>query len=645
MPAPPPDFSARPTVGRAGVPASKRVMTSTTFTRRAPLTLGLACVLAAALGLGAGACRGAGGPGPRPEATAAAPQPGRPPVDPSFGPAAIDAAVRAAWQEAGITPAGRVDDAGFLRRAWLDIAGTLPPPEVVTAFLADTAPDKRARAVDALLESPHYADRWTDAWYDILMGPVRSPAVDNGAFRRWLHAQFAANTPWDKLSYSIVTATGKNSVGGVRKGQDGPAVDPEEEKEAGVNGAVNWHLKYARSQLDLPATASRVFLGVQIQCAQCHDHKTEKWTQADFRGFAASFAQVRARPVGAQEKGGVRVFEVVDGARPRRAGKRSPDREELQAVAAAAPRALDGTELAGSENRREALAAWMVSPRNPWFAKAIVNRMWAALIGHGLVDPVDDLRPGNPGPLPALHQRLADDFISHDYDLKHLIRTIAATELYQRAAAPAQTRDGKPVNDALWPRYRVRPLPPPVLLDAMIAATGLDPVLERVAGERREQLEAQLRRGFGFLFEVDEEADAGGDYEGTIPQALFLLNGALGAAGSSAAIPGAALGQTLAGPGSDAQRVEALYLRVLSRRPTAAETERWVRFVSEPREAVRTEAPAAEAGRGKKRGPGQVELPAGLARRLQARPGTAREQAYEDLLWALLNSSEFFFNH
>ncbi len=624
------------------------VMTSTTISRRAPLALGIACVLAAALGLGAGACRGAGSPGPRAEARDAAAAPALPPADPSFGPAAIDAAVRAAWQEAGITPAGRVDDAGFLRRAWLDIAGTLPPPEVVAAFLADAAPDKRARAVDALLESPRYADRWTDAWYDILMGPVRSPAVDHGAFRRWLHAQFAANTPWDKLAYSLLTATGRNSVGGARKGQEGPAVDPEVEREEGVNGAVNWHLKYARSQLDLPATASRVFLGVQIQCAQCHDHKTERWTQADFRGFAASFAHVRARPVGEQKKGGVRTFEVVDGARPRRAGRRSPDREELQAVAAAAPRALDGADLAGSDNRREALASWMVSPRNPWFAKAIVNRMWAALIGRGFVDPVDDLRPGNPGSLPALHQRLADDFIAHHHDLKHLIRTITATEVYQRAAAPAQTGDGKPADDALWPRYRVRPLPPPVLLDAMIAATGLDPVLERVAGERREQLEAQLRRGFGFLFEVDEEADADGDHEGTIPQALFLLNGALGAAGASAAIPGAALGEVLAGPGTDAQRIEALYLRALSRRPTDAEIERWVRFVNEPREAVRTDPPAAPeagAGRGKKRGPGQVELPPRLARRLQARPGTAREQAYEDLLWALLNSSEFFFNH
>jgi hypothetical protein len=519
---------------------------------------------------------------------------------------------------------------------------------VVAAFLADTAPDKRAKAVDALLKSPHYADRWTSAWDEILMGDARLPVVDRGAFRRWLHAQFEASTPWDKLVSSLITATGKNSVGGKRRGPLGPAVDPEEEKDEGVNGAVNWLLKYNRSPLDLPAAASRVFLGVQIQCAQCHDHKTEKWTQADFRSFAACFAEVRAVPAGEAMKGGVREVEVVDGARPRRVGMKSPDREELQAVAAAAPRTLDGSDLPSSESRREALAAWMVSPRNPWFARAIVNRVWAALVGRGFVEPVDDLRPGNPGVLPELHQRLADDFVARGHDLKHLIRTITATQVYQRAAAPAQGKEGKPADDALWPRYRVRPLSPDVLLNALIAATGLDPVIDRALGERRDQLKAQLRVGFGFLFEVDEDAAADSNYEGTIPQALFLLNGALGAAGASAAIPGNALAQTLAASGGDAQKIESLYLRTLSRRPTTAETERWIRFLGEPREAVRTDPPPpADAGRGKGRGrlPGRVDLPPALSRRLHARPGTAREQAYEDLLWALLNSSEFFFNH
>lgn len=614
------------------------------MSRRAPFALGIALALAAALGLGSASCR-CGTPSTQaPDAQAPAAPP--PPADPAFGPAAIDAAIQAAWKEKGISPAGRVDDAGFLRRAWLDIAGTLPPPDVVTAFLADASPDKRARAVDALLAGDRYAARQTDAWEEILMGgPARSPVVDPGAFRRWLRAHFEANTPWDKLVYALLTATGRNSVGGKRQGPDGPAADPEDEKEEGVNGAVNWYLRFAKSPLDMPAAASRIFLGVQIQCAQCHDHKTEKWTQADFRSFASCFSRVRAEPVEARKKGELLAVDLVDTERPRRIPKKRPDREELQAVADTPPKALDGTDLPADENRRKALAAWVISPQNPWFARAIVNRVWAQMVGRGLIEPVDDLRPGNPGVLPDLQRRLAEDFTAHGYDLKHLIRTIARTELYQRAAAPAQATGGAPADEALWPRYRLRPLPPSVLLDALIAATGLDPVLERTLGERRERTEAQLRRGFGFLFDVDEDAAADDDYEGTIPQALFLLNGAIGAAGASAAIPGNALAQVLAAPGDDASKIEALYLRTLSRRPAPAEVARWTTFLNDPRDVTRT-ASAPEAEQGKDRGgKGQVDLPPALKRRLEKRPGTAREQAYEDLLWALLNSSEFFFNH
>ena len=617
---------------------------STTMRQRATVTLGFACAVGLAAISGAG-CNGCGGRTKVKGADAAASAPAPAPApDPAFGVGAIDAAIRSAWQAEGITPAGRVDDAGFIRRVWLDIGGTLPAPEVVAAFLAETAPDKRAKAVEAVLASPRYAERWTDTWDEILLGQVRSQVVDRGAFRRWLRGQFTANAPWDKLVVGLVTATGKNSVGGERYGMDGPEVDAGEEASEGVNGAVNWVLKYAQTQQDLPAAASRVFLGVQIQCAQCHDHKAEKWTQGDFRSFAACFSQVQARPVGEKVKGEVRVLEVRDGERAR-VRKKDPDREAMAAIAAAEPKALDGSDFSASENRRQALAAWMVSPGNPWFARAIVNRMWGMMLGRGFVDPVDDLRPGNPGVLPELEEKLARDFVAHGHDLKHLIRTIAATEVYQRAAAAAQGKEGKPPGDELWPRFRVRAMAPDVLLNAILAATGLDPVIERVAGERREQLRGQLRAGFGFLFDVDEEA-AEEDYEGTIPQALLLLNGALTTAGSSAAIPGTALGDALAKGGSDAEVIEALYLRSLSRRPSAAEVERWTRYVGEARDVVRTKPPEGAPGKPGRGGrQGSVELPPKIAKQLQGRPGTARQQAFEDVFWALLNSSEFFFNH
>jgi hypothetical protein len=617
-------------------------MSMTSVRRRASVALGFACAVAS-LAVGVAACRG--GDRIHRNAADAAVTKGSVPPDPTFGPAAIDAAIRAAWQKEGIVPAGPVDDAGFLRRAWLDIGGTLPPPGAVAAFLADPAPDKRAKAIEALLASPHYADRWTDAWDEVLVGQARSPLVDRGAFRRWLHARFEANTPWNKLVYELLTATGRNSVGGRRDTLEGPAADAGEEADEGVNGAVNWILKYGRSPQDLPAAASRVFLGVQIQCAQCHDHKTEKWTQDDFRSFAACFAGVQAVPAGEKVKGGVRAVEVRDRDRPRRIKAKNPDREALQAIAAATPKALDGSDLSGSENRRQALAAWMTSPENPWFARAIVNRVWAALLGRGFVDPIDDLRPGNPGVLPELQERLARDFVARGYDLKQLIRTICATEVYQRAAAPAQGPGGEPARDELWPRHRLRPMSPDILLNALIAATGLDPVIERVAGERRDQIRSQMRAGFGFLFDIDEES-AEDDYEGTIPQALLLLNGAIPAVGVSGSIPGTALARVLDGPGADAQKIEALYLRALSRRPSAAEIERWARYVNEPRDAVRTDPPPeAPQGRGGGGRMGRTDLPARIGKQLHARPGTARQQAYEDLFWALLNSSEFFFNH
>ena len=619
---------------------------STMMRQRATVALGFACAVGFAAISGAG-CSGGGGPtrarGADAAASVKAPAPA-PAPEPAFGVGAIDAAIRAAWQAAGITPAGRVDDAGFIRRVWLDIGGTLPAPEVVAAFLAETAPDKRAKAVEAVLASPRYVERWTDAWDEILIGRVRSQVVDRPAFRRWLRGQFAANAPWDKIVVGLVTATGKNSAGGARYAMDGPEVDAGREADEGVNGAVNWVLKYSQTQQDLPAAASRVFLGVQIQCAQCHDHKAEKWKQDDFRSFAACFSHVQAKPVGEKVKNEVRVLEVRDGERAR-VRKKDPDREAMAAIAAAEPRALDGSDLSASENRRQALAAWMVSPGNPWFARAIVNRMWGMMLGRGFVDPVDDLRPGNPGVLPELEEKLARDFVAHGYDLKHLIRTIAATEVYQRAAAAAQGKDGKPAGDALWPRFRVRAMAPEVLLNAILAATGLDPFIEQVAGERRERLRGNMRNAFGFLFDVDEEA-AEEDYEGTIPQALMLLNGALTAAGTSASIPGAALRDALAKGGSDAEVIEALYLRSLSRRPSAAEVERWTRYVGETRDVVITKPPARAPGKPGRGGrQGSVELPPKIVKLLQKQPEMARHQAFEDVFWALLNSSEFFFNH
>jgi hypothetical protein len=571
--------------------------------------------------------------------------------------AEIDAMLRKEWQKQKIVPAPPVDDAGYLRRIYLDITGTIPPAEAVTAFLSDRSPDKRARAVEALLNSPGYVHHWTNYWDNVLMGrQTRSPLVDRVAFRQWLAQQFATNVRWNRMVHDLITANGQNSPGGNygrALGVASPLLRPgsmeAEESGAGaqsqrINGAVNWTLKYMQTPADLTGAVSRIFLGVQIQCAQCHDHKTERWKQEDFRRLAACFSQARPVPIDTGQVQGIRRVELRDVPGFGRGGRR-PLRGNNEYVGST-PAALDGTDFSGSLNRRQALADWMTAPENPWFAEAIVNRMWGHFFGRGFVDPVDDFRESNPPVMPELLKRLADDFVANDYDLKHLIRTICATRAYQLSSAPLKKGD---TENLYWARYRLKPMPPETLLDSLIAATQLQPVIERVGGARVEQVKFAIQRQFSFLFEVDEEFEQK-EFEGTIPQALLFLNSSLVNSGSSA-IPGTALAEVMAMEGDDARKIESLYLRALSRKPTPAELKRWVAFVNAPREAAITETAPAQMGRERlRRLPNPPRRVGGIdplegAGRLMTGEQTPKQQAYEDLFWALLNSSEFHFIH
>jgi hypothetical protein len=517
---------------------------------------------------------------------------------PAFGAESIDGALRDAWKAAGVTPAPRADDATFIRRGYVDVVGTVPPPEATAKFIADASPDKRKKLVEELLASPAYAEHWMNYWDDVLMGREnKGPLVDRMAFRYWLRARFEANAPWDRMVKDLVAAKGQNSVGGPKtKGPGlamqvplGTTIDKEDADElAKVNGAVNWTLRFEQTPQDLAGNASRVFLGVQIQCAQCHDHKTEKWKQDDFRKFASGFLHQKVDPIEDKDKKLIRRVELVDSAR---VAPRFAKNAETAPIAKMNPTALDGTDLAKGEGTRQALASWMTAKENPWFAKAFVNRMWGHFLGRGFVDPVDDIRPSNPATMPELLDKIAADFAAHDFDIKHLIRTITATEAYQASAA--KTAGGTDPENKLWARFHLVPLGPEELLNALIGVTGV---------KRLEQQRMQLVRQYAFLFEVDETDDTP-DYSGTVSQALALLNGSLTAQGAKA-LPASALAGVLAMPGDDAAKVDALSLRVLSRPPTDSEREKWVGYVK----------------KGGKKG-------------------------YEDVLWAMLNSSEFVFNH
>jgi hypothetical protein len=469
-----------------------------------------------------------------------------------------DTLIESEWRKAHVQPAPPVDDAGFLRRVYLDLAGELPPAEVVRAFLDERAPDKRARLVDALLASSRYPEHFTDYWTHVLLGRNARPGqVDELALRDWLRGELAKNAHWDQMARQLIAATGRNSDGGPRNPAQrekiqkimqqlddvlpspSPAMVP-------LNGAVNYVLRYAQQPEDLAGHYAKTFLGVQIQCAQCHDHPTEKWKQDDFKKLTAAFARIRGRPLD-DVKAGVRRLDVEDLPLPKK--NKNP------------AAALDGTPIAD----RGALADWTV--KSHWFARAIVNRYWTYFLGSSI-------------DVPALLDKLAADFTKHEYDLAWLIRTICMTRVYQLSAAG---RDGR-----YWADYRLRPLEPEELLAALSGATGI------------KLQDPKLKQLFNFLFAVDEDSTTD-VFSGTLPQALFALNGELVNSAIGAKKP--TLSNVLALPLSDEQRIAALYLRTLSRPPSASELKHWIPFV--------------QKGSG----------------------------AWEDLFWALLNSSEFTFHH
>jgi hypothetical protein len=554
----------------------------------------------------------------------------------------VDALLRADWSAAGVAATPPADDATWLRRLWIDVAGTIPSPDVVRGFLAQDAnggSGKRARAIEGLLASPHWADHWTAYWDDVWLGRgARGRDVDAGAFRGWLHDALARNQPWNDVVTQLLTATGRNSAGGSKRDaevNDGRGGAPQD-----VNGAVNWTLRYQEAPEDMAGAASRTLLGVQIQCAQCHDHKTEKWTQKDFQGFAAAFLRTRLEPVDGRGmdtgKGTVRRIDLTDLGRP--APRFAKKMVDIDAIAKTRPAAIDGTDLGDGDGVRVTLARWVTAQDNPWFARAFVNRMWGHFLGRGFVDPVDDMRPSNPPLASDVLDALAHDFVASGYDVQHLVRVIVGTTAYGASAAPLDDATAKADPEAkLWERFRVTPLGPEELLDAVIAATKLDAIVLQTGRLDMVQVRARVKQRYGFLFDVDEESDQS-DYEGTIAQGLALLDGSVVATGASL-LPGSALAEVVAMPGDDAQKIEALYLRTLSRRPVIAEVERWTRFV----QGVKDAPDAVSAKDAKSAGPPDP------LRGLETRAGRAhadpRARAYEDILWTLLNSSEFVLNH
>src|SRR5262249_20887940 len=302
-----------------------------------------------------------------------------------------------------IPPSPDAGDATFLRRAYLDATGALPPIEKVEVFLQDRDPGKRAKLIDRLLNSPEFVDYWAYKWSDVLLVSSRKlPGPSMWSFYRFVRERVAQNVPWDRFARSIVTAQGSTHS----------------------NGAANFFVLH-RDPIDLTESASMTFLGLSLTCARCHNHPLEKWTQDQYYQFASLFARVALKD--GETTGDVVVANSRDGEvlHPRRGVAMPPSPLDAPPVAPDDPR-----------DRRAVLADWLARPDNPYFARAAVNRVWSNFFGRGLVDPEDDLRVSNPPSDGALLDWLVSDFIAHRYDVKHLMRTIMNSAVYARSSVP-----------------------------------------------------------------------------------------------------------------------------------------------------------------------------------------------------------------
>ncbi len=494
----------------------------------------------------------------------------------------IDEMIREAWEQANVKPSKMCTDEEFLRRVYLDILGRIPNIEEANGFLKSKESGKRAKLVNYLLEQPDYAKNFATQWSILLVGRGRQERqVDKGELTAWVRRQITAERPWHEIVYDLITANGSN-------------------KE---NGAVNYTLAHLEfGAVPLTSITTRVFLGQQIQCTQCHDHPSNDWKQADFWGINAFFKGIHREDVMKETKTGAEVYDHTDLSDNPVDSYASYDKRN-GLVGIAFPRFLDGRKIPqGTEvtNRREALAKFVADPKNMDLARAFVNRMWGHFMGRGFVQPVDDFGPHNPASHPELLDKLAEEFQASNYDMKALIRWITASEAYNLTSMMTKANEK---DETLFSHMSLKPMTPEQLFDSLITATAAHKASGGDTSKRRDEWLKQ----FVFTF-ANDEGEEGSSFQGTIPQALMMMNGDLMEQAVSGK-PGSFLNDLAAHASRKSgvsTMVNEMFLAALSRYPTTAEKNK-----------------ASSA--------------------LQSSPDTA--YILEDLFWALLNSNEFVLNH
>lgn len=488
----------------------------------------------------------------------------------------IDELVFKKLKTLGVPPSAVCDDATFIRRVSIDLSGHLPSPEETEAFVADQDPAKRDKLIDRLLDSPSYADYFANKWGSILRNKRRTPNYMRGsyAFHGWIRDSLYENKPYDQFVREIVAASG----------------------EMGDNPPVVWYREVKEVDQQVEDTA-QLFLGLRIQCARCHHHPFEKWSQRDYYGMAAFFSQVGRKPGYEPEE--QRIFH--------RRGEAAATNPKTGERLAPTGLGADPTKPSPERDPRQALADWMSDPSNPFFAKALVNRYWKHCFSRGIVEPEDDMRVTNPASNPELLSALSEHFIAHHFDLKDLLRTITKSNTYQLAAEPNDYNVSDKQN---FSRYYPKRLTAEVLLDAIDSVTAATTSFNGlpVGTHAIELPDNGANNYFLTVFgrpEGSSACECERSQEANLAQSLHLLN-------SSEIQTKLSQGQGRAAQlAQDAKRtpeekVRWLYLSVFARPPVADEMSVALAHIN------------------------RVEN---------------KQQAYEDILWALVNTKEFLFNH
>lgn len=502
----------------------------------------------------------------------------------------IDTQMQAAWQREKITPAGRAEDAVFLRRVYLDLLGTIPTYDEVQQFLKDGEPKKREQLIDRLLADPRYAVQQATVWDLVFFG--RNPSDPDitrkrEVFQKWLTEQFAKNVPYDKWVRELLMGEGNIA-------DKGPPM---------------FYVQYRNQPEETAVAVSRIFLGTQLQCARCHDHPFDKWKQLDFYGLAGFFARLafveassggkRAYIVAEKSTGEVMFTGPAAKQEPGQKGKPVPARFLEGAVLEEPPLPANFKEpdLKGNKNppkpvfsRKEKLAEWVAQPKNPFFARAVVNRVWAQFLGRGLVHPVDDLGDANAPSHPELLDTLTRELVARQFDLKWLIRELVNSETYQLAG----TGSGKDALPQWFERARVRPLSAEEIMATLRAATvyGSTAALPSNGDD-------YIRRYFG------EPTNGRGDFQPGLQEHLFVNNSQH--LRQMCQPRKGNLGDTLlTSKGPVEEKVERLFLTVLNRPPRPEEVKRFAAHLSS-----------------------------------SGKP----EALIEEAIWVLVSCSEFRFNH